>query len=180
MKNYCLLLALLFFLFPSCKDNCHSSVPGCCDNDAVEEQVGQGTVYLPNVFTPNFDGVNDQFFVYANDINRIISFKIFSKTGDLIYEVQNVLPNDPSIAWDGRIEGGDVQADLFTYKIEDESLDGMTKEIEGAVCSFPCGNTVEKEPAFDALANCKLGRQNNGGTFDSLIDSGEQWNCLEE
>ncbi len=55
---------------------------------------------IPNVFSPNGDGVNDILKPYAyRDVHKI-DMKIYNRWGQLIYKTQ-----DPDINWDGKIQG---------------------------------------------------------------------------
>ncbi len=51
---------------------------------------------LPNVFTPDGDGINDLFIPIQNRDVEKIDLKIYNRWGDLIFET-----NDPKIKWDG-------------------------------------------------------------------------------
>jgi len=54
---------------------------------------------LPNVFTPNNDGINDVFKSYypKDGVPRIVDMKIFNRWGKMVFKT-----NDPDINWDGR------------------------------------------------------------------------------
>ena len=54
---------------------------------------------LPNVFTPNGDGINDIFksFYPKDGILRTVNMQIFNRTGKIVFKT-----NDPDINWDGR------------------------------------------------------------------------------
>lgn len=53
---------------------------------------------LPNVFTPNGDGINDHFTPVRDSIDFIdqVNVQIFNRWGKLVFETQN-----PAIMWDG-------------------------------------------------------------------------------
>ncbi|HEY4787610.1 MAG TPA: gliding motility-associated C-terminal domain-containing protein, partial [Bacteroidales bacterium] len=53
---------------------------------------------LPNVFTPNNDGIND-LFVSNNPGNYVkqVNMRIFNRWGKMIFQT-----TDPAINWDGR------------------------------------------------------------------------------
>ena len=57
-------------------------------------------VLLPNVFTPNFDSINDVFKPYLDEITEA-SFSIFNRYGNLIFETNKV-----NGFWDGRTTSG--------------------------------------------------------------------------
>ena len=52
---------------------------------------------LPNVFTPNGDGVNDVFIPYPYKFVEKVDMKIYNRWGVLVYETTN-----PDINWDGK------------------------------------------------------------------------------
>ncbi|MBK7810445.1 MAG: gliding motility-associated C-terminal domain-containing protein [Saprospiraceae bacterium] len=97
----------------SSKDNCDSI------RYLVLEIIGSGEVYIPNVFSPNGDGVNDKLSVFSNpDIAKIDRFSIFDRWGELMYEIKNFLPNDPNLGWDGVFRSTLVQPAVFAYLVE--------------------------------------------------------------
>ena len=49
---------------------------------------------LPNVFTPNGDGINDLFRPYPHNIVEKIDLKIYGRWGNLVYQT-----SDPDINW---------------------------------------------------------------------------------
>lgn len=70
-------------------------------------------IQVPNVFTPNDDGINDLFVVKANG-QEPIEITIFTKTGTKVYEQKS-----PIIVWDGRNTSGSlVSQGLYYYVLE--------------------------------------------------------------
>jgi len=69
------------------------------DPSSILANVSEG-VSVPNVFTPNYDGVNDAFYIANKGITEY-SLKIFDRYG--ILEFETVSPN---IAWDGTTPSG--------------------------------------------------------------------------
>ena len=57
-------------------------------------------IYVPNVFTPNYDGVNDAFYIANKGIVEY-HLKVFDRYG--ILEFETVSPN---ISWDGTTPSG--------------------------------------------------------------------------
>lgn len=85
---------------------------GCnsIDTVTIDQTKCHCTLYIPNAFTPNQDGLNDLFKpIYHCDIESY-SLRIFNRWGDLIYET-----NDPTEAWDGRYKGRIVKQDIYNY-----------------------------------------------------------------
>ena len=57
---------------------------------------------LPNAFTPNGDGKNDEFKIIVNDPSRVtlVSFQIYNRNGILMFTTNKI-----SEGWDGRYKG---------------------------------------------------------------------------
>ncbi len=91
-------------------------------------------IYVPNVFSPNNDAVNDIWFVNGGlGVKTIKVLKVFDRWGELMYEANNFLPNDPSYGWDGRFKGSVMQPAVFVYFMEVEFIDGQTIPYKGDI-----------------------------------------------
>jgi hypothetical protein len=64
------------------------------------------TVYIPNVFSVNEDGINDRFQIFKHpETNaRIVSYLIFTWWGELIHEQINVVFRSSVDWWDGNLK----------------------------------------------------------------------------
>ena len=73
-------------------------------------------IYVPNVFSPNGDGINDIFKVRGATF-ELISMKIFNRWGQLIYE------DRVGTGWDGWYSSG-IKASTgnYSYLIELQPL----------------------------------------------------------
>ena len=91
-------------------------------------------VYIPNAFSPNRDGLNDELVVYANEtVDQIRTFDVFDRWGNHIYSKQDVSANDPSVSWDGSYRGQALQPGLFVYVTEIEYIDGVVEKKQGEI-----------------------------------------------
>ncbi len=68
------------------------------------------TVELPDVFTPNGDGINDRIYVKGGGIKELLEFKVFNRYGNLVY-----YSNDINEGWDGYYKGKRQNSDVYTY-----------------------------------------------------------------
>ena len=68
------------------------------------------TIQIPNSFTPNFDGNNDEFLISGTSF-EITSLKIFNRWGQIIFSTSNNLP------WDGRLSSGEQSPEGTYYYI---------------------------------------------------------------
>ncbi|HEX5112180.1 MAG TPA: gliding motility-associated C-terminal domain-containing protein, partial [Saprospiraceae bacterium] len=85
--------------------------------------------YLPNVFSPNDDGINDVFFVSSgpNSVGTVLDFRIYDRWGNLVFESKDGLPDDPTAGWNGKMADKNLNPGVFVWVVEIQFLDG--KEI---------------------------------------------------
>ena len=95
-------------------------------------------VYIPNVFSPNNDGLNDRFQVFSNGDpgTFILKYSIFDRWGELVYENDSFNPSDVSQFWDGTFRGKPLGAGVFIYLVEVGYADGTTASFTGDVLLF--------------------------------------------
>lgn len=92
-------------------------------------------VYIPNVFTPNGDGINDVFSVYTGDeVLEITSLKVFDRWGNLMWEGRNLFPSsNGSVGWDGKHRGKLMGPGVYTYIAEILFVDQRVLVYQGDV-----------------------------------------------
>lgn len=109
---------------------------GCRDDDKVSVIVDRRRhLYLPNIFSPNGDGINDLFTVFAKPgtVRSIKTFQVFGRWGELVYSAPEFGPNEPGIGWDGNLRGQLMTPGVFAWMIEVEFIDGVTEVFNGDV-----------------------------------------------
>jgi gliding motility-associated-like protein len=90
--------------------------------------------YVPNAFSPNGDGINDLFYIFGNEeVEAINTLQVYSRWGELVFEVVDALPNDPAGAWDGTFNGRLMNNTIFVYWAEIRMADGSLELIKGDV-----------------------------------------------
>ena len=73
-------------------------------------------IYIPNVFSPNGDGLNDRFFIYGNRFFKQLDLlEIYDRWGELIYRGQGLKPGQIDSGWDGTFRGQLMNPAVFTY-----------------------------------------------------------------
>lgn len=108
---------------------------GCSASDVVMIFVNKTrSVYIPNVFSPNGDGFNDLFTIFAgSDVVEVKGFVIFDRWGNMLYQKGPFLPNDSQYGWDGTFEGQEMNAAVYVYYAEIVFADGLTEVFKGDV-----------------------------------------------
>ncbi|MGE0567475.1 MAG: PKD domain-containing protein [Bacteroidia bacterium] len=85
------------------------------------------TFYLPNTFTPNDDGINDEFFPKATNIISC-NIEIFDRWGEKIF-----VSNDFYKRWDGTFKGEFVKDDIYVWKAKVVDLFSKSHILTGHV-----------------------------------------------
>jgi gliding motility-associated-like protein len=78
----------------------------------------QGTLFIPNTFSPNGDGMNDRFYPRGKGVFMVKSLRVFNRWGELVFERLNFNANDASAGWDGKYKGKTLSPDVFVYVCE--------------------------------------------------------------
>lgn len=111
-------------------------VNGCRDQDNVVVIVDRRKhVYIPNIFSPNDDGDNDIFSIFARPgtVRNIRSLMVFDRWGEQLYINENFSPNDGNIGWNGIYKGQPMNPGVFVWVVEIEFIDGVVELYKGDV-----------------------------------------------
>lgn len=80
-------------------------------------------IKLPTTFTPNGDGVNDIIYVEGWGIKDLLSFQIYNRWGELIFETSEL-----SEGWTGYYKGVLQNNDVYVYKVK--AISQFQKELQ--------------------------------------------------
>jgi gliding motility-associated-like protein len=89
-----------------------------------------GKLNIPNVFTPNGDGINDYFEVETDGVT-VYEFSIFTRTGTRIF-----YSISPRIYWDGKSDAGLELKEGVYYYVVDETGDSHPFKKAGFIHLF--------------------------------------------
>ena len=108
------------------------TVNGCSNKDTIMVFVeGSSPLIIPNVFSPNFDGMNDGFNIIGGCITSI-NKKIYNRWGQLLFESNQIVEE-----WDGRTRAGENVPEgtyfyIFTINLKEDGNE-TTKIFKGTV-----------------------------------------------
>ncbi len=110
------------------------TLTGCTATDEVTIFVEKNRdVYIPNAFTPNFDGENDVFRIYGGPaVARVQNFQVFDRWGALVYRADEILPGEDT-GWDGTFKGKVMDSGVYIYFADIQFLDGEEIRFKGDV-----------------------------------------------
>lgn len=99
---------------------------GCTAHDTVKVMVnfieGLG---VPQAFSPNADGINDQLVVKGFGITRM-KFSVYNRYGKLVFQTE-----DEEHGWDGSFNGQQLNPGVFAWTLEYSLLNGSTGLLKG-------------------------------------------------
>jgi len=109
---------------------------GCTDADTVTVFVDATCqqLYLPNAFSPNGDGEDDEWRIYINNLACITDFKIviWDRWGEKVFQ-----SDDKDFRWDGSYTRGLFKGDegtaVFVYRMKAEMISETKIDRKGNV-----------------------------------------------
>lgn len=107
----------------------------CNQMDSLEVKVVPDySVYIPNVFSPDGNGINDEFTCYVTGaVASIATFSIYDRWGNLIFQDENIQNTGNYKGWNGNIEGELAAQSVYVYMIKIKFLNGVEKVFAGDV-----------------------------------------------
>lgn len=84
---------------------------GCTTSLTIDKTERDPKVFMPNAFSPNGDGINDEFKAVA-DCDVTYSLQIFNKWGTIVFST-----NDVNEGWDGRFNGEFTPSGKYSYLV---------------------------------------------------------------
>ncbi len=108
---------------------------GCIATASIRVELIKRDIWVPNVFSPNGDNINDWFypFVAEGSYRNIRSISIFDRWGDLLFYKEHFQPNNPLEGWDGTNKGEKLNPAVFLYILEVEWNDGSVQKLYGDI-----------------------------------------------
>lgn len=98
----------------------------------IEVEDLRNLVFIPNVFSPNGDGLNDRFEISGSSkLAKIDRLLIFDRWGGLVFDRGLHYPGDPTAAWDGTLSGDPCNQGVYVYIVELSFSDGERGKFSG-------------------------------------------------
>jgi gliding motility-associated-like protein len=102
---------------------------GCVGNDEVNVKVFKAPeIYVPGIFTPNNDGINDIVFAVPAGIQSFRFFRIYNRWGQLVFSTANA-----ATGWNGRLSGVQQNSGSFVWVAEAVDFKGNPFRRKGTL-----------------------------------------------
>ncbi|MBK7108110.1 MAG: PKD domain-containing protein [Bacteroidetes bacterium] len=106
-----------------------TSPDGCVESDDVTIYVLDITVIdIPNAFSPNGDGINDELLLLTHSVEALDVFAIYNRWGQELFSTTDVTQG-----WDGTYNGKEQDMGSYVYLIRARNLDGSQVDLQGSV-----------------------------------------------
>ncbi len=92
-------------------------------------------IFFPNIFSPNGDGVNDEYFIpFSPAMTEVEELKIFSRNGSLVFEAFNIRRGEEIIkSWDGEFNGQELRQGVFVVVAQIKFVDDQSLPFQSDV-----------------------------------------------
>lgn len=87
---------------------------GCESSQSVLVKM-KNQLFIPNLFTPNDDGLNDKFLIYGFGIEEL-NITVYNTVGKVVYESSDVTDITTN-GWDGYDSGSEASEGLYYWKV---------------------------------------------------------------
>lgn len=126
--------------------------------DAQSVLIPEYSLVVPNVFTPEGDGNNDDWILFFDEnITNISSISVLIND-QLVFNGEDLIISKFIFAWDGSLNGK-TEPGVYNYKIKIKIDSHDEIVIDGEVCSVPNINS-DGEPSVrncvDFEENCRF------------------------
>ncbi len=102
-------------------------VTTCTHQDSVTIDIFNCNVFIPNIFSPNGDGINDFLFVRSYCMTNM-DFMVFDRFGNKVFESKNI-----DNGWDGTFHGKPMNMGTYMWSLTGLLSDGTEINKSGNV-----------------------------------------------
>lgn len=110
-----------------------TKILGCAFSKEVVviEEVCSPKIFVPSVFSPNDDGINDEFLPLSQDIEPL-GLAIYDRWGGKIFESSPI-----QIAWNGKVNSRKAQQGVYVFRFRYLNLlTGFEEQLSGDITVF--------------------------------------------
>ncbi|MBX2871755.1 MAG: gliding motility-associated C-terminal domain-containing protein [Saprospiraceae bacterium] len=113
------------------------TISNACGNSTASTQVRLQScdtqLYIPTAFSPNGDGINDQFLLQSPFSLEIEQFQIFDRWGNQVFSRSGSFLLDETQGWDGTFRGRPLPIGPYIYFLKLIKIDGTSEIKSGEI-----------------------------------------------
>jgi gliding motility-associated-like protein len=101
-----------------------------CTASAKVRVIVEAVAFIPNLFTPNQDGKNDNLKVYGLGPVKSFSLSIYNREGNMVFSTNDITEATQS-GWDGTVRGVLQPGGVYYWKVMGEHQNGSKLLLNG-------------------------------------------------
>lgn len=101
--------------------------PEVCYTPPKPDPEPDSTVFMPDAFSPNADGINDQFLPQGF-LEGVVRLTVYNRWGEVVFRTE-----DARDGWDGKKHGQPLPPGAYMYRLDIEKTDGKRFHKQGTV-----------------------------------------------
>ncbi len=108
----------------------------CSDTDSLFLTVREeNLMHLPNIFSPNDDGINDFMIInyFGRSVSTIDKFSVFDRWGGLVHDIENQTIDSGGNLWDGYSNNKTIPIGVYVYYLKLTYINGTQEEISNSI-----------------------------------------------
>lgn len=98
------------------------------EDDPILPLEGFNGIHVPNAFSPNGDGINDDLTIFVGDDMELIDFIIYDRWGNVLFRT-----DDKLMLWDGTYKGKLLNTGVYTYYLQYQEDDVGQQTVTGNI-----------------------------------------------
>ncbi|HJW31687.1 MAG TPA: gliding motility-associated C-terminal domain-containing protein, partial [Saprospiraceae bacterium] len=113
-----------------------TDINGCTGSASVTVNVDfNRDVFIPNIFSPNNDGRNEDFRIYTGlGVVSINYLRIYDRWGNLVHSEENLLPSPTGAGnWNGTYDGKKLNPGVYVFVAEISFIDNAKLVYRGDI-----------------------------------------------
>ena len=96
--------------------------------DNQEKNIKSTKILIPTAFSPNNDGINDEFKLDNIADEQLIEFRVFNRWGTILYSTKDI-----HRGWNGTYKGEIQPVGIYGYIVQIKLSDGREELYKGTV-----------------------------------------------
>ncbi len=112
-----------------------TTVYNCVDSAEIKiNTFYKSHIAIPNVFTPDGDGLNDYFYIIGGmDVVTVKLLQVFNRWGERVFESKNTKANEYSTGWNGNFKGNKAPLGTYVYFTTVTTQSGKEESYKGTI-----------------------------------------------
>ena len=108
---------------------------GCTQEQFIEIKIIEPSIYFPNAFSPNNDGINDVYMPMGSEERLGIDYSlyIYNRWGGIVYQINDASINNRDHGWNGMQSSKSAPEGVYLYRAVINFSNGRSRNVNGEI-----------------------------------------------